>query len=248
MASKGVMWHCSGHSPSVLPVDVEGVKLTRFTDLPKLLKQSATRAINVPIAKIYARLLGTPLQQAVERTMERFLTDDDPQVRRAALGFYWTYPKAEGAEKVVSLAMGDRKGFAGVKDEALSEGTDLEARLILTVGQLWMSDAVPDESARDLIRAEALKPGRVRATFASLAFKDPQWLLQNAKEIVMATPDAAGKLLVELERAIGASPALLEIAHQVPTADRDAVARVRADLETYSVGSLREQLLAVFAE
>jgi hypothetical protein len=243
----GILWRCGGHPPGPLPVEIDGVAITRFTDLPRLLRQSATGGVELPIRKIRARLAGTPLEASVDGVMEGFLKDEDPRIRRAALGFYWAHPHARGAATVLSLAKGDRALFAGVPDEALSEGGDLEARLVLTLGSLWMEGTVDPGAARDVIRAEALRPGRARPTFASLATMDTGWLMANARDIFRATADGAGKLLVELERMLGPDPRILELAGQVSQENPAAVARIRSDIETYCTSELRDPLLAIFA-
>jgi hypothetical protein len=245
--TRGVRWECAGHAPSSLPLEIDGNQITRFTDIPNLLRKAATRVLKLPLAKIHARLRGTPLQLEVERVVQTFLTDDDPNVRRVALGFFWGHPDAAGATAVLALAEGDRALFRGVPDEALSEGNDLEARLILTLGQLWISNAVNEERARELLRAEVMKPGRLRPALASLARKDTEWLMQHAETILGVNQEQLGKLIVELERVLGPDPMLLELARRSRPADAEARSAARNDIETYVTTDLREPLLAILA-
>lgn len=244
----GILWECAGHEPSPLPLEIDGHEITRFTDIPKLLRNAATRAITLPVSKIYAHLRGTPLQASIERAIQTFLTDEDPTVRRIALGFYWGHPNAAGAASVLALAEGDRALFRGVPDEALSEGKDLEARLMLTLGSLWMSGVVDEERARAQLRAEAQKPGRLRPTLASLAAKDTEWLILQAETLLRGSPAQLGKLIVELERNIGSDQTFIELAKRARPTDAEARATARKDVETYVTSELRKPLLGALSD
>jgi hypothetical protein len=138
--------------------------------------------------------------------------------------------------------------FRGVPDEGLSEGTDLEARLILTLGQLWIADAVDGERARAVLREEAKRPGRLRPTLASLAAKDTQWLVQQAEALLDGNAEQLGKLIVELERVLGNDPTLIELAKRARPADVGARAAARKDVETYVTSDLRDPLLDVLSD
>lgn len=245
--TKGITWRCAGHPPSPLPLEIDGVQITRFTDVTKLLRDAATRVVKISLGKIYAHLRGTPLQAQFERTVESFLTDDDARVRRVALGFYWGHPDAPGGAKVLALAEGDRALFRGVPDEALSEGTDLEARLMLTLGQLWISGSVDEDRAQSQLRTESQRLGRLRPTLAALAQKDTEWLMAQAEALLQLNPDQTGKLIIELERVLGSIPQLLELATRCRPNDADARATARNDIESYVTSALRDPLLDVLA-
>ena len=244
----GIVWECAGHEPSPLPLEIDGHQLTRFTDLPKLLRAAGMRTIKLPWSKIHGRLRGTPLQASFERVVQTFLTDTEPTLRRMALGFYWSHPTTAGATTVLTLAEGDRALFRGVPDGGLSEGKDLEARLILTLGQLWMNDVVDEERARAQLRAEAQRAGRLRPTLASLAAKDTEWLVLHAEALLRGSPEQLGKLIVELEQVLVPHSTLIELAKRARPPVADILAAARKDVETYVTSELREPLLGVLSE
>lgn len=137
--------------------------------------------------------------------------------------------------------------MAADPDAALHVGTDLEARLMFTLGHLWISGTVDEDRARNLLRNEAKKPGRLRATLAALAEKDTKWLMEHAEDLLKASPDQMGKMIAELHRVLGPLPELIELARTGRPADGDARAVARQDVEAYVTSELRGRLLAILA-
>jgi hypothetical protein len=146
-------------------------------------------------------LSASPFEARLTRAIAECLTAPEPLARREALRFFEKFPHVEGAERVVELARGDRRLFAGVPDPDGS--VDLEWSLLRVVGARMM---VGDDEAKNVARAESLRPGgRPEPLIAALTAQDTDWVLSNVERIVSLHPTTGSTILFRLER-VGIDP------------------------------------------
>ncbi len=170
---------------------------------------------------------GTSYEDRLTRAVSECLTDGDPTVRREALRFFEARAAAAGAERVVELARGDRKLFAGVPDPE-TKSIDLEWSLLRAVGARMVKG---DERAKGVGREEALKEtGQPEPLIAALTTTDSQWVIAHCEEIVAKHPKTASTILFNLEQAgVGAAEVGERIAASAAAGDRN----FRADVKRY---------------
>ncbi|MCS6915436.1 MAG: hypothetical protein NZ890_19680 [Myxococcota bacterium] len=251
-------WRCGGHPPAAVGDRVLGVTLDPDLDLGELARRalSGWRPEQVPeertheteagappqavwLRRLYRRLLGTEMAEALSRGVAACLTHEDPLVRARALRFFYAMPAAPGGERITELVRGDRALFRGQPNPFPTEERDLEDWLIGAAGQRLVAGVV-DPGLAELLRAEALRPGRAAPTLEALAMADRAWLLEHAEDIVAATPAICVPLLRELQRAGGTLGPVAERLARVRGVDRAALRELARDLP----GSARRKLLA----
>ncbi len=239
-------WRCAGHLPATFPVTIDGIEITRFTDLERVVMEHLDRGGFI-LGLLYERLAGTPLEGELGEIASRLLSHPHPRARAMALALYWANPRARGAHRVVDLARGDRTGFRDVPDPVPISGQDLEGRLLGTLVKLWTDGVASDEEALEPLRRSATRRKTSRAVVSVLFARDRQWLADHATEIVEAAPNAIGLLLGNLRWALGESD-LLALAKRATGLSNDEKAIVRNDLAVYVDSPLQERLLASLAE
>ena len=237
-------WGCAGHSPTMLPVTIDGIEITRFTDLGRVVKEHLDRPGSI-LGLLYERLAGTPLEDELSEIAGRLLSDPNPRARAMALALYWANPGARGAHRVVDLARGDRSGFMDFTDPVPISGLDLEGRLLRTLAKLWTDGVVSDEEALEPLRRSALRRATSRAVVPVLFERDRQWLEDHATEIAEAAPNAIGLLLGHLR--VGESD-LIALAKRATGLSNDEKEIVRNDIIVHVAHPLQERLLANLAE
>ncbi|CAN5269370.1 hypothetical protein BH09MYX1_BH09MYX1_58160 [soil metagenome] len=238
-------WSCAGHLPAMFPVTIDGIEITRFTDLERVVKEHLDRPFILGL--LYERLAGTPLEDELGEIASRLLSDPNPRARAMALALYWANPGARGARRVVDLARGDRSGFMDVPDPVPISGLDLEGRLLRTLAKLWADGVVSDEDALEPLRRSASRRQTSRAVISVLFERDCQWLKDHATEIAEAAPNAMGLLLGHLGVALGESE-LIALAKRATGLSADERAIVCNDIMVHVAGPLQESLLANLAE
>ncbi len=237
-------WSCAGHRPTTLPVTFEGIEITRFSDLERVVRDNFERPGSI-LGDLYERLAGTPLEDKLGELASRLLSDSNPRARAMALALYWSNPGARGAKRVVELAHGDRSAFMDVPDPVPISGLDLEGRLLRTLAKLWMAGVISDKEALEPLRDSALRRKTSRAVIPVLFERDPRWLQDHANEIVEAAPNAIGLLLAKLQQAFSESD-LIALARRAKELSEDEKAIVRNDISAQVSSPLQEKLLTNF--
>jgi hypothetical protein len=146
------------------------------------------------IERAYEAARGSAYQDRISESVAKCLSDYDPGVRAYAILFFQTYPNAKGGERVVELAKGDRRLFAGIANRWISGG-DLEEELLRAVAARLPGDT----AALALSISEALKPGRAGSVIAGLTQADPNWVEKHAEEIARKSPRAVPSLIFNLQ-------------------------------------------------
>jgi hypothetical protein len=251
-------WGCAGHPKVAEGARLYGIAVSRGLDWEGLAARAFAgwRPDEVPpeerqpevaawVRSLYRRLYGTPMAEALSRAVAACLTHAEPLVRARALRFFYSLPLSPGAERLQELARGDRALFAGHRNPFPTPEPDLEAWLMRAVGERLRESAEAgnpiDPWLRDLVRDEAMAPGKAVPVIDGLAHADARWLAAHAEDIVRATPAAAGAILKELEMAgrpvakVGARIA------RVPGVDRAALREV---VEQWFTGRVRKEILA----
>ena len=189
------------------PVDFDGVTFAADTDYAALARRALRWELggSLPydndaldwVYRALRALAGTSHATKLIEAITGAVTDDERMVRVRALSFIEGHPKAWGAERVVEVAAGDRRGFKGVPGWTES-GADLEWLLLRAVASRI---DIGDERAIELAKNEALNPGQPHAVMAALTGADPQWVIDHAEEIVRKTPATGVTMLRNLEQA-----------------------------------------------
>ncbi len=239
-------WSCAGHSPAMFPVTIDGIEITRFTDLERVVKEHLDRPGSI-LGLLHERLAGTPLEEELGEISSRLLSHPNPRARAMALALYWANPGASGAHRVVDLARGDRSGFVDVPDPVPISGLDLEGRLLRTLARLWTDGVVSDEEALEPLRRSASRRQTSRAVVPVLFERDRQWLVDHATEIVDAAPNAIGLLLGHLRVALGESDLIALAKRATGLSDEEKVI-ARNDIVVHLAGPLQARLLASLAK
>lgn len=239
-------WHCSGHPAADFPVWVNGVEITRSSDIERVVRENF-EGDNILLA-LHERLSGTPLEASIAAVASRLLSDPDPRIQALAFGMYYLHPDAQGARRILELAGGERTGFVGVPDPNPISGLDLEGRLLTTLAKLWTSRIVSDQEVLALLRRDALRRSTCRAVLPSLLQRDSQWVHDHAAEIVASAPNAIGALVVGLSVWVGGSMDFLALARQATGLSPEEKARVRKELKSYATSSWAAGLMDLFSE
>jgi hypothetical protein len=243
-------WRCGGHPPATFPLTIDGIEITRFSDLERIIRQHL-EAPTFALQTFHERLVGTALEKSIPEIARRFLSDPLPDMRSKALGFFFSYPQAPGAERVIELATGDRAGFIGVPDaRPITDDLTLETRLVTTFGQLWRHGLVLDAVALPLFRRDAQRPTTSAAAIEVLAERDPQWLLAHADEIAVAAPNAIGRLIISVYNIAREAVDLVALAKRAHGLSPEQRAATRKEITTYISYRVptRALVLSVFAD
>jgi len=189
------------------PVDYDGVTFAADTDYAALARRALLWELggSLPydddaldwVYRALRALAGTSHATKLIAAITAAVTDEARMVRVRALSFIESYPRSWGAEYVVDVAAGDRKGFTGVPGWAES-GDDLEGLLLRAVASRIN---IGDERAIALAKKEALNPGQPQPLMAALTSADPQWVIDHAQEIARRTPATGVTMLHNLEQA-----------------------------------------------
>jgi len=181
------------------------VELTDQTDFVRLAHDAllgdvggSLRSDSAPVdwvARAYAALAGSEYADRLAHGVSACLTAPEPEVRAQALIFFRSRADAPGAGRVVDLVAGDRTLFQDVPNP-YSPGTDLDWHLL---DLLSMRMGLGDERAAALARVEALLPGRAEPLIAELTVTAPDWVVENAEEIVRGTPAAGATIFIHLQ-------------------------------------------------
>ncbi len=240
-------WQCAGHSPAAFPVTINGIEITRFSDVERIVREHLDDPDSLLVA-LYERLAGTPFEIKVADVANRLLVDPNPRAKMTALGLYWSHPEAPGARRVLELAKSDRAGIAGTPDPVPIRGQNLEGRLLAAVGKLLTAGVLSDGETLDLLRRDATRRDTSRAVIPVLFTRDLEWLRDRAGDIVAAAPNAVGVLLVHLFRGFGESfdlPSLATGAVGLSSEERESV---RKEISLNFMNPLRDRLLAHFGD
>ena len=135
---------------------------------------------------------AAPLSHAVAS----LLTDPDPLVRSGAIRFFQASTAREAAALRAALSV-DGGRFEGVPDPLPGATGDLRHELARAAARRLADDP----ALRQLIRDEALRPGRASTVIAALGLDDVAWLEAHACDIAAVNHDALDPLLYTLRSA-----------------------------------------------
>ncbi len=189
-------WACQGHPQPTLPLDVDGVLLREEADLPAL----AARVLSgwcprggppasnyfpaLWAARVYCRLLMTPLAPAWAQSIVAGLDSDDPRAVGLALHAFALIPRAPGFEALLERA------------EAMAPGA------LSTPRRTWYgrTEDTPDADWRALLElmgedygvdASYLRPLLMRLRCSTLPLDDLDVRArERVRAAVLASPDA----------------------------------------------------------
>lgn len=119
----------------------------------------------------------------------------EPEVRAGAIRVFAEVPEAPD-HGALAAALQREDLFTGVPDP-FTEGEDLRAGLLRTLAARCRQG---DRQTLDLIKGEALQPGRALYVVAALMNLDLPWVERNAAEIVRRTPLVLNAVLWNLQR------------------------------------------------
>lgn len=193
-------WRCGRHPPLYLPGDIDGLTVERESDLGPLTER-ALRGFAPPgahkqdavggawVARLYARLIGSPAADIVDRTAAVHLRDPDAAVRERAIHFYYFFPTILGVQLICDILEGDRSLYAGVPGAPYGwrENDTLEESLYWAVGSLIGKN----ERVTELARKEVLTPGKGKGLYHLMMELDGPWILEHAVDVARANPDFA---------------------------------------------------------
>lgn len=130
---------------------------------------------------------------ALARRVARHLGSDDAAARSGAIRFFQGC--AADDEGALSRAFRDDAGrFEGVDDPIPGATGDLRAELARAISL----QPFRARRALELLRAEALRPGRGATITVGLLQADFEWTMANAAQIVAATPGTFTAFVVNL--------------------------------------------------
>ncbi|MBP2324168.1 hypothetical protein JOF56_004553 [Kibdelosporangium banguiense] len=147
------------------------------------------------INRAYNQVKPTPYACRLAQGVASCLTAANPRIRAQALVFFQTHPSACGADRITTLAAGNRDLFRAI-DDPIHPGTDLEWQLLTA---LAAQIEAHNTDALTLARTDALHPGKAAPLIASLIAADPTWTFANAEKIVQATPEAGATILIQAQ-------------------------------------------------
>jgi hypothetical protein len=197
-------WGCSGHPIATLPHAFDGV-IVAETNLTALVAQAL--AGDIPpgahamdrkgafwIARLCARLEGTPHAHAVAIAVAKHLVDPDVMTRTRAVHFFTTLARHLDVMRADKL-LGDHAAlFAGVRD-ALADSSD-EPTLEHTIWRLVGDEVSRNTALRDIARVTAKDPARGSfAVFNALVEGDLAWFSDHAEELARLHPTRTQDLL-----------------------------------------------------
>jgi hypothetical protein len=124
------------------------------------------------------------------------LTHDDPRVRAGGVMFFARMTTEPGdLELLHGLLVNRAELYEGVPEPWFGGPDDLRSMLASAVG----SRTTPGHVATDVLKQEALEPGRAGWVIVALVGLDPVWVRQNASAIISASPSALDPLLYNLQ-------------------------------------------------
>jgi len=128
--------------------------------------------------------------------VSKLLRHPDAVVRSNALHFFASAHTADADETLLELLADESPLYSGVLDPEEEGALELRDVLTLAVSQRVERLGL---RARDVIRREAMCPGRARWAIAHLGWEDAEWLIEHAIPIVLGTPAVLGTLLYYLQ-------------------------------------------------
>ncbi len=164
--------------------------LVEFVDgRPVLAYRNDDRSPYEPLSAAWENLKGTEVADELCAAVTVLLGHPDGLVRSTAINFFATAHTADGDEALLHLLEGESPLYTGVldPDPHAEGGYELRDILARTVSQRRRRLGT---LGRDLLRREALTPGRARLVMAGLWKHDRQWLEEHAVEVVSGTPAA----------------------------------------------------------
>lgn len=197
-------WSCAGHPIVRLPHPFDGWEV-RPDELAALVDRALAgelpaRAAEVDrlrarwLARLAARLAGTPHAEALAKAVALRLTDDDVAVRVRAVHFFVHARAQRHAMPLASLLSEHAHAFVGVVNPHADGRADrtLEHLLWWLAGGVLASDPALRQMARDV----AADPARASyAVVRALADGDPTWLTANAEQLARAHPAGVDDLV-----------------------------------------------------
>jgi hypothetical protein len=213
-------WGCAGH-PTVRGAFVlDGVSVEQGPALDAAvvaaLDGRPPGALDAPwathgaiwVLRLWGRLRGNPLQDAVGDAVAGALTSESVGARSEALTFFLQNPMAPGSDALIEAAREHTELFVGVAAPDAPDGETLEFQLLRILGrrlEAAVQGAVElDGGALTLLRLASMSPGMAGATLPALSAVDTAWVLEN--RFAIARTGKANALAVSLWVGINAEP------------------------------------------
>lgn len=204
-----VPWTCAGHPVPTLPVTLGPITVANSSDWPSLVRQILDGACPRPLGTrwegpptwlrwLYGYLVGLPEADRLSSAVAERISDSDPKVVGAVLGFFERFPNASGAERLIGRAeesidrilvtVPDPEPDFAPSPQSLwkvmlkymeyrGEPDPLDARVVALVRKQMLLPASPD------VVKEALEKSQ-----KSFDEDDLQWLADHVVEIEKAQP------------------------------------------------------------
>jgi hypothetical protein len=155
--------------------------------------------INYPgfeIRRYYALLPNAALRDATSTQIANFLTHSDPLFRHKALLFFYFYPIATGAAKVLDAAIHQRSLYRDVPRPTL-KGLSLENVLFEAIEMRAM--VTKDNAINAFLREELLGGSESKSMLGALSRFDWDWVESNLTMILSRSPKQLRPFISELE-------------------------------------------------
>ena len=143
----------------------------------------------------------------------RALTHADPKVRAAGVMFFAQMTTSNSDLDLLYGALNEHSElYDGVPEPWFGGPDDLRSMLAAAIG----SRATPGHPAVNMLKHEALQPGRAGWVIVALVGLDPAWVRHNAAAIITNSPRALDPLLFNLKmRGIDLTNFLVELRGEV---------------------------------
>lgn len=187
------------------PIDVDGIRLTDDLDFTIFARDALRGGAGLPgrpsdmspleaIDRLYSKLRGTAFADRLSEGIAENISSSDPEVRKWAVIFMENHPMAKGHEKLLERAAQAQAQPRRSGDQGKGAPSE-EWSVMRSVGA---QVSAGDEHARQIARAEALRPGKAQPVIASLTANDTQWVLDHLADIVIGSPDAVAPIFFQL--------------------------------------------------
>jgi hypothetical protein len=196
-SSVGSKWACGGHPVITLPATIAGVRVDSSKgDAREWVVAAAANGdfheVAARVCELFFRTRGTAVEAPLMMAISALITDDDPRLRDAALGFYNLAPTIPGAERV---------GLWAAEQPSLFEGKvpfPIESRyaLALVVATKAVEAGRPYEPpVQELLRREALTEQHAAHLWRFLGWHDYAWFAANAGKFPANVADKVNELV-----------------------------------------------------
>lgn len=203
-------WMCEGHPDFVLPATLDGVALAEGGDWAAVVRLGFVQPPFTPpsvelaapwIMRLYRLLAPEPTRRQLGAAVADAMNDPDAVVVAGTLDFFINEPDAPGAERLAELIPARRPWLEVTAHPARPGSSLLETAAIALHERLLVTDDAGrpvDGQALALAKTLALAgigPGGAPYTFHDY---DPDWLWDQADELVRANVDWLERIIVLL--------------------------------------------------